>query len=161
MDGEFAEGPQSPLDLSRSGTPRSSPSIAAANPNASPREEFDASFDLLQSGQYEQAEMGFRRFLQSHPRDQLAPDAYYGLGQSYARRSRHREAAEQFLEVTTKYPDAQRAPDALVKLGTSLEALGAKDRACAVYAEVARKYPQASPTVLQAADRERKRAKCA
>lgn len=161
MDGEFAMDPQQPLDLSTlPRQPRTTPSIAAASPNANPTQEFDAANDLLQAGEYEQAEMAFRRFLQSHPRDPMVPNAMYGLGQSYAKRARHREAAEQFLEVTTKYPNAQHAPDALVKLAAALDGLGARDRACAVYAETARKYPQASPMVLQAAERERKRLKC-
>jgi tol-pal system protein YbgF len=138
---------------------RTGPSVAAAG-SADPRADYDSAFAYFQQKQYEQAEMGFRRFLQSHPRDRLVPDATYWLGESYLQRNRYREAAEQFLNVSTDYPTAPRAPEALLKLGVSLAGLGARDRACAVFAEVDRKYPQAAASVRQGAEREQKRAKC-
>ena len=105
--------------------------------------------------------MGFRQFLQSYPRDKLAPDATFWLGESYLQRQRHREAAEQFLKVSTEYTRSSKAPDALLKLGVSLNALGAKDQACATFAEVERKHPQASASLKQAVEREQKKARCA
>jgi tol-pal system protein YbgF len=88
------------------------------------------------------------------------PDATYWLGESYLQRNRYREAAEQFLNVSTDHPTAGRAPEALLKLGVSLNGLGARDRACAVFSELDRKYPQAGPSIRQSSDREQKRAKC-
>jgi tol-pal system protein YbgF len=105
--------------------------------------------------------MGFRQFLQSHPRDRLVPDATFWLGESYLQRSRHREAAEQFLKVSTEHGRSAKAPDALFKLGVSLNALGARDQACATLAKIEREYPQAPNTVRQGAEREQKRARCA
>ena len=104
--------------------------------------------------------MGFRQFLQSHPRDRLCPDATFWLGESYFQRGRHREAAEQFLKVSTDYPRAGKAADSLLKLGMSLNSLGAKDQACATYAKLERDYPQASTGVRQGLEREQKRARC-
>lgn len=157
-----------PLDLSGTArtpvappsVPRQGPSVAAVT-TADPRAEYDAAYAYLLQKQFEQAEMAFRRFIQSHPRDRLAPDAMYWLGESYLQRNRAREAAEQFLNISTEYPQAAKAPDAMLKLGVSLNALGAQDRACAVFAELDRKYPQAAPTLRQNSDREKKRAKCA
>lgn len=154
-----------PLDLSaaaRSGNPdaipRSTPNIATGS--ADPRSDYDAAYAFVVNKQYDQAEMALRRFLQSHPRDKLVPDATFWLGESYLQRSRPREAAEQFLKVSTDYTRAAKAPDALLRLGVSLAALGAKDQACATFAELERKYPAASPAVKQGADREQKRARC-
>jgi tol-pal system protein YbgF len=138
---------------------RPSPSVAATSAG-DPRVEYETAYSYLTQRQYEEAEMGFRRFLQSNPRDRLVPEASYWLGETYLQRGRFREAAEQFLSVTTDHPNAARAPDALLKLGVSLNGLGARDRACAVYAEVDRKYPQASTNVRQGLEREQKRAKC-
>jgi tol-pal system protein YbgF len=157
-----------PLDLGQTGRAaavappvqqRTGPSVAAAG-SSDPRADYDAAYAYLLQKQYEQAEMGFRRFLQSHPRDRLVPDATYWLGESYLQRNRHREAAEQFLNVSTEHPKAAKAPDALLKLGISLNALGVRDRACAVFAELDRKYPQALPSTREASGREQKRAKC-
>ena len=87
-------------------------------------------------------------------------DATYWLGESYLQRNRPREAAEQFLKVSTEFSRSGKAPDALLRLGVSLTALGAKDQACATLAEVERKYPSASPNVRQGVEREMKRARC-
>jgi tol-pal system protein YbgF len=135
------------------------PSVAATSAG-DPRSDFEAAYASFSQKQYDQAEMGFRRFLQSNPRDKLVPEATFWLGETYLQRSRYREAAEQFLNVSAEHPDAAKAPDALLRLGISLNGLGAKDRACAVFSELDRKYPQASAAVRQASDREQKRIKC-
>lgn len=139
--------------------PRASPSVAATSLN-DPRAEFETAYAYFTQGQYDHAEMGFRRFLQSHPRDRLVPEAAYWLGETYLQGGRYREAAEQFLNVSTEHPNAEQAPAALLKLGVSLHGLGASERACAVYAEIPRKYPRAPASVRQGAEREQKRAKC-
>ncbi len=139
---------------------RTGPSIAATGVQ-SPKQDFDAAYSQIQAKSYEDAEMGFRQFLQSHPRDRLAPDATYFLGESYFLRARHREAAEQYLKVSSSWPKARRAPDSLLKLGMSLNALGARDQACATYAKLEIEHPEASGTVKQGTEREKRRARCA
>ena len=124
------------------------------------RGEYDADIALLKGGQFDAAANGFQNFLQKYPKDKLVPEATYLLGESYARLGRHREAAEQFLKVSTDYTRSSRAPDALLHLGVALNALGAKEQACATYQEVDRKYPTASPDVRASVERELKRAKC-
>ncbi|MBM6579639.1 tol-pal system protein YbgF [Microvirga sp. BT689] len=167
IEQDDAEG--APLDYGESGraaampqgaiVERPGPSVAATSVG-SPRSDFDSAYASFTQKQYDQAEMGFRRFLQSNPRDKLVPEATFWLGETYLQRSRYREAAEQFLNVSAEHPDAAKAPDALLRLGISLNGLGAKDRACAVFAELDRKYPQASAPVRQSSEREQKRIKC-
>jgi tol-pal system protein YbgF len=165
--GRGGAAPSEPLDLSGLGragavpppAARSGPSIAATG-SGSPKDDYDAAYAFVLQRQYEQAEMGFRRFLQSHPRDRLVPDATYWLGESYFQRGRYREAGEQFLKVTTDHPQSAKAPDGMLKLGMSLNGLGLKQQACATLGEVNRKYPQAAPSVRQGVEREQRRAKC-
>jgi len=165
-------GPGSPLDLNQvrgagagaaapASAPRpANPSVAATG-SGDPRTDYDAAYAYILQKQYERAEMGFRQFLQSHPRDKLSPDATFWLGESYLQRGRHREAAEQFLKVSTEYTTSVKAPDAMLRLGIALNALGAKDQACATFAQLGRKFPQAGPSVREGVEREQKRARCA
>lgn len=139
--------------------PRTNPSVAATS-IGDPKADFDAAYAAFTQKDYDGAEMGFRRFLQSNPRDQMVAEATFWLGETYLQRGRHREAAEQFLSVSADHPNASKAPDAMLRLGVSLNGLGARDRACAVFAELDRKYPQASASVRQASEREQKRNKC-
>lgn len=162
-------GGGAPVDLNQAGRPppagplqpgaRPESSVAATTA-ATPRAAFDAALAALNARSYEEAEMGFRQFLQSHPRSQLVPSATFNLGESYFRRNRHRDAAEQYLKVTTEHGGSQVAPDAMLKLGMSLNALGAREQACATYAQLAVRYPQASQTVRSGLEREQRRARC-
>ena len=139
---------------------RPSGSVAATG-TGDARSDYEAAYAFIPQRQYEQAEMGLRQFIQSHPRDGLVPAATYWLGESYLQRNRNREAAEQFLKVSTDYARSPQAPEAMLKLGTSLNALGAREQACATLAELERKFPGAAPSVRQGVTREQKRARCA
>jgi tol-pal system protein YbgF len=160
-------GPGTPLDIASAGTPQGASaqprppqtSIAATGTD-SVRADFDNAYTFIQQRQFEQAEMGFRSFLQSHPRSKLTPEATYWLGESYLQRARYRDAAEQFLKITTSFGSSGKGADGMYKLGVSLRGLGANDQACATFAEVGRKYPAARPALLKDVQREQQRAKC-
>ncbi len=173
IEDDYAGGPATgqPLDLQGVGRPvpqgrmphdrPRGASVAAASGPQSAKEAYDLAFASLRRKEYEQAEMGFRQFLQSYPRDRQAVDATYWLGESYLQRQRYREAAEQFLKISRESPKAAKAPDSLLKLGMSLNGLGAKEQACATYAKVGVDYPSASNAVRQGIARERRRSGCA
>jgi tol-pal system protein YbgF len=149
-----------PSRVPTTGALRPSGSVAATG-TGDARSDYDEAYAYIVERQYEQAEMGLRRFIQSHPRDALVPAATYWLGESYLQRNRNREAAEQFLKVSTDYARSPQAPEAMLKLGASLNALGAREQACATLAELERKFPSAGATVRQGVAREQKRARCA
>lgn len=174
IEDEFAEGgaAQGPLDLQGVGrnvpqgalppsAPRGGASVAAASGPVSAKQAYDLAYASILRKEYEQAEMGFRQFLQSYPRDRLAADATYWLGESYLQRKRYREAAEQFLKVSNDAPKSSKAPESLLRLGIALNGLGAKDQACATYAKVGVDYPSAPNSVRQGIERERRRSGCA
>ncbi len=176
IEEDFADargpGGQGPLDLQGVGRgvpqgalppagPRSGPSVAAASGPATAKDAYDVAYASILRKEYEQAEMGFRQFLQSYPRDRLAIDATYWLGETYFQRQRYREAAEQFLKISRDSPRASKAPESLLKLGMALNGLGARDQACATYAKVGVDYPSASNAVRQGVERERRRSGCA
>ena len=141
--------------------PRTGPERRRHQRSATREADYDAAYAYVLQRQYEQAEMGFRRFLQSHPRDRLVPDATYWLGESYLQRNRHREAAEQFLNISTdtrSRQGARRAAEARRRRSTpSAPGTGLR--------RVRRTRPQVPagrrPNVRQGAEREQKRARCA
>jgi len=134
-------------------------SSLGATPATTPKDEFELAVFSLERGQYDEAEASLATFLQRYPKDPLAGEAVYYLGESFFKRNRHRDAAEQYLKISTDHPKTAHAPDAMLRLGQSLEKLGAKEQACAFYAEVPRKYPQAN-AIKTTAQREFTRAKC-
>ncbi len=165
-----------PLDLSRSGAstaaspPPGGPLDAAqpgpaviagiGGPPDDPRDQFNAALEAYRGGQYEQAEQQFRAFLSRNANNRLAPDAVFYLGETFLQRSRPREAAEQYLKVSTDYAKSPRAPEGMLRLGQSLAALGNNDQACATFGEVGRRYPNASAAVKKGVERETQRDHC-
>jgi len=124
------------------------------------KEEFDIALGYLKQKDYDNAERGFSAFLAKNPKNRRTSDALYYLGETYFLRGRHREAAEQYLKISTNYAGSPRAPEAMLRLGESLHALGAKEQACATFGEVPRKYPSASAAIKASAEREAKKAQC-
>jgi len=134
--------------------------VATLPPSDSPRDSYDMAYGYITRKDYALAEDGFRNFLRRFPSDRLVPEAQYWLGETMFQRQRYRDAAEQFLGVSTKFESNARAPDALLRLGQSLAAMGEREAACASLAEVLRKYPRASVAIRQGVDREQKRVRC-
>ena len=125
-----------------------------------PREQFNAALQAFQSGQYQQAEEGFKAFMAANPSHRLTADAVFYIGETYFQRSRPREAAEQYLKVTTDYSRSSRAPESMVKLGQTLAALGNAEQACATFTEFGKRYPTATQSVKRLAEREMTKDHC-
>ena len=159
--------PGAPLELGKG--PPAAPPPTASGPTIvgsgvamldQPREQYNSALQAFQAGQYPEAETGFKAFLAANPAHRLSPDAIFYIGESYLQRSRPREAAEQFLKVTTDYSKSSRAPESMVRLGQTLAALGNSDQACATLGEFGKRYPTASASVKKLAEHESAKDHC-
>jgi tol-pal system protein YbgF len=125
-----------------------------------PKEQYNAAIEAYRAGQYDQAESQFRAFLAHNAGSRLAPDATFYLGESYLQRSRPREAAEQYLKLSTDYAKSPRAPEGMLRLGQSLAMLGNNEQACATFGEVSRRFPAASTAIRKSVEREMQKDHC-
>jgi tol-pal system protein YbgF len=153
-----------PLPVERPG-PRSADDaepnfIAGGVPFSDSKEQFKAAVVAYRAGQYADAEAQFKAYLSSNPGTANAADAVFYLGETYLQRSRLREAAEQYLKVSTEYAKSPRAPESMMRLGETLARLGNKEQACATFAEVGRRYPKAPSDVKRSIDREIQTNRC-
>jgi tol-pal system protein YbgF len=125
-----------------------------------PKEQFNSAVEAYKAGQYADAEAQLKAFLSSNSTHRLAPDAIFFLGETYLQRSRPREAAEQYLKLSTDFSRSTRAPDGMMRLGQSLAMLGNSEQACATFAEVGKRYPAASSQVRKTVEREMQKDHC-
>lgn len=125
-----------------------------------PREQYNTAVEAYRNGQYAQAETQLKAFLTTNGGNRLAPDAIFYLGETYFQRSRPREAAEQYLKLSTDFSKSPRAPEGMLRLGQSLALLGSGEQACATFAEVGKRYPAASSAVKKLAEREMQKSHC-
>ncbi len=125
-----------------------------------PKGQFNAAVESYKAGQYQSAEDGFKTFLAANNGHKLAPDAIFYLGETYLQRSRPREAAEQYLRLSTDYAKSSKAPEGMLRLGQSLAMLGNGEQACATLAELGHRYPTASNNVKKGVEREMQKDHC-
>jgi tol-pal system protein YbgF len=142
-------------------TPPQTAALPPQNATGSPLEQYNAAFALLRQARYDEAEQALRAFIQRNPKDPLAGNAQYWLGESFFARRDYTNAASAFAEGYEKYPHSPKAPDDLLKLGITLGILGQKDNACRVFARLDRDFPQAQTELRDRATSEKKRLGCA
>lgn len=134
--------------------------LAAASVAGQAQTELDQAIALHRRGEYASAETSLRQFLQDHPNHRNVVEATYWLGESYLKRGQFREAAEQYLKISTEHKSSPLGPDSLLKLGVALNGLGAHEEACSTFREVERKYPNANPNLKRGVEQEARRARC-
>lgn len=144
-----------PLPLAAPG----SPDAGGPAPGAT-RPQFDAAMNLLSKAQYDEARAAFRNFADTYPKDDLAPQALYWVGDIAYVQKDYPNAARAFAEGIKKYGSGPRAPESMLKLGQSLMAMNQKQEGCTTLDALPGKYPQASKTILAEAKSSRKTAHC-
>ena len=80
-------------------------------PGGSATEQYNYAFGLMKQAQYPAAEAAFKEFVAAHPKDQMAGNAQYWLGETYYARGKYMEAASAFAEGYKRYPKNAKAPD--------------------------------------------------
>lgn len=86
-------------------------------PGADDRTNYQAAFELLKEGRYDESGNAFRQFLVSFPDSPLADNAQYWLAETHYVNRRFREALPQFQRVLDDFPNSRKYPDALLKIG--------------------------------------------
>ena len=129
-------------------------------PQGTPKERYDHALRLLRQSDYDIAEQAFREWVGAHPKDALASNAWYWLGETYYVRNDHASAAKAFLDGYKAAPKGDKAPDNLLKLGMSLTGIGQKNEACNTFAQLGSEFPNAPANIKQTLVRERQRAGC-
>jgi tol-pal system protein YbgF len=120
---------------------------------------YERSYENLLRRQFNEAEVGFRSFLDQHRKHSLAGNAQYWLGETYYVQGDYKQAAQAFLSGYRDFPKSRKAADSLLKLGLSLNRLGQKEQACAAYMQVGSQFPKAAEA-RKRAQSEIKRARC-
>lgn len=86
-------------------------------PQGDDRANYQAAFDLLKDGKYQEAINGFSQFLRTFPNSALADNAQYWLGEAHYVTRQYAEALRHFQTVLDQHPDSRKVPDALLKIG--------------------------------------------
>jgi tol-pal system protein YbgF len=126
----------------------------------SPKQLYETAYGYLMQRDYGAAQAAFEDFLKRYPKDSLAGNAEYWLGEAHFVRGEYKDAAGSFLKGYKNYGGNARAADSLLKLAMSLDRMGQKDAACSSFAELSTRFPDAPDNVKSRAKTERQRIGC-
>ena len=125
-----------------------------------PQQAYEAAYGFLLQQNYQDAQDGFRDFLKRYPKNRLAGNAQYWLGETHYVQGRYKQAAMAFLAGYEKYGKGSKGPDSLLKLAMSLGKLGQSGAACSSLSELRTRYPQAPRQLIARAGEERRKLRC-
>ncbi len=117
------------------------PPTQPPNPGVSPQRLYDTAWADYAAGQWSLAIEGFRTFLRSFPRSEMADDAQFLIGDSFQLDGKFNDAVDAYDQVIKNYPTGDKVPDAYYKRGVALDRLGMSDRAKQSYEFAAKNYP--------------------
>lgn len=118
-----------------------SPPAPAAPPGGEAGELYDRAYRDVTRGNLAMAQQGFEEFLRSYPKDDLADNAQYWLGECHYAQDQLPEAAREFEKVLSDYPDGDKGPAAYLKLGYCALRQSDTAKARRWFDDLIRKYP--------------------
>ena len=107
---------------------------------AGAEELYRAGATKLQEKSATAARLAFEQFLTAHPTHELAPDAQFGLAETYVLDKELEDAVTNFVRVAEAYPTSNRAPEALYRAGRISEDRNRRADARTYYQRVVQRY---------------------
>jgi tol-pal system protein YbgF len=107
----------------------------------SPEAEYQAAFNLLKDGKYDEASSALQAFVGKYPQHELAPNAMYWLGEAHYVRRDYPAALAAFEGLLKDYPGNRKTPDALLKVGYCEAEMKRPGPARAALARVIQEFP--------------------
>ena len=117
-------------------------------PGGTDRANYQASFELLKQGRYDDAGKAFGQFLVAFPESSLADNAQYWYAETHYVQQRYQQALPEFEKVVKIYPQSRKIPDALLKIGYCNYELQRWDSARGALTRVAGEYPETTAARL-------------
>jgi len=109
---------------------------------------FQAAFELLKQGRYDEAAGNFERFLAAYPNSNLADNAQYWFAETFYVSRKFDKARSAFQVVVDDFPASRKLPDALLKIGFCNFELEQWQDARVALTRVANDYPDSTAARL-------------
>lgn len=108
------------------------------------QDAYNKAFTQYKDKEYAFAKDSFKTFLQQFPKEPLASNAHYWLGQLHLKDKEYKQAEAQFKATYEEFPGANKTDVAILKLGQLEEARGNKKAAKGYYQKVLKEFPDST-----------------
>uniref|UniRef100_A0A831XG23 Tol-pal system protein YbgF n=1 Tax=Geobacter metallireducens TaxID=28232 RepID=A0A831XG23_GEOME len=108
---------------------------------ATPETLYQKGLDAYRSGNFPGARETFARFLEQHPKHDLAANARYWTGESYYSEKKFEQAILEFQEVIKNFPGKEKVPAAMLKQAAAFHEIGDVKSARYVLRKLADEHP--------------------
>jgi len=113
-------------------------------PRPTDKKEFLALADSKRKEDSALARQLYREFLKKWPKDPLAGQAHFGLGESYVAEEKCREALPEYGRVMQNFPKAPAAPDAYLRASECFRELKMADESRLALEELVSAHPKSA-----------------
>lgn len=117
-------------------------------PGGTDRANYQAAFELLKQGRYDQAAIALQQFMVAFPESGLSDNAQYWLAETHYVTQDYQKALPEFQTVLDRYPDSRKIPDALLKIGYCNYELKRFDASREALSAVVASYPETTAARL-------------
>ena len=129
------------------GQPTTTPGAISIDP-VKEQQDYQAAFNLLKAGRYDDAAGAFREFLDRYQGGQFADNAQYWLGETYYVTRQFEPALGEFQSLIDSHPQSQKLTHAMLKVGYIHHELGRPEQAKQVLTALTERYPQSTAAGL-------------
>ncbi len=117
-------------------------------PGGTDRANYQASFELLKQGRYDEAARALKQFMVTYPDSEYADNAQYWLAETHYVTQDYKTALKEFQVVLDRFPESRKLPDALLKIGFCNYELERWDASSKALSTVAQQYPETTAARL-------------
>jgi tol-pal system protein YbgF len=117
------------------------PKLASREDQAREVKAYDAASNLFRRNDFPSAVDAFRAFLKDYPSSQLASNANYWIGISYANMRDYPKALAAQGELLSRYPQSAKAPDAMLAIAAIQAEQGDNGSARNTLEDIIARYP--------------------
>ncbi len=148
MPATSVAGPTAPTPPVKPTPPTPPATTSSASPTPVPSEQnvvrkaYDAGIAAYKGADYQGAIALFDGIVKRYPRDPLAANAQYWIGDSWFNLRDFKSAAAAQQALIANYPDSPKVPDALLNLGSAYAAMGDSANARKTLEDLITRFPQ-------------------
>ena len=113
-----------------------------------PAKMYEAAYATFKDKKYKEAREKFEAFIKEFPKDNLADNAQFWIGETYYAEEDYAGAIVEYDALLKNYPDSKKAPGALLKQGYAFIEFGDKKAARGIFEYLMAKYPKSKEAEL-------------